>query len=476
MADLKDSGRHHLPDNVIVGLDERDIFKTFEERTDERLNIKRAAVIDGNELKPGQVQAMEWPMLDDGRKLGTNAYGYPTGGWYALQKRKLEEEKEAQRAEEERKAREEAEAQEAAEREHLLTVEEIEQLREQARQDGLAEGLAQGQEQGYKEGFARGEAEGLEQGRNEGHEQGFAKGLAEGREQGFAKGQQQGIAEGTAIVSAQAERFRHLADMLANPLRDLDRDVTDEIIYIISRLCRVILKHELKGDADFLRRSVEHAASLLPNAKQGAVIRLNEEDLGLVEAAFGREYLKEAHWDLVADPKLAPGDVEAENPASTVSWRVDERVDALLNDFLIQSAPAVAQALRENIEGAPEAGVAPLKPLAPPPKLADFKESIEKSLQQTAAGAPASAAGSADPAAKAQAGQAAILPAAGTAAAGNGAAENTVPKEKTVPAESPAMAARRRARAAAQAKAQAATAIADGLPEVADNPFASMAP
>ena len=38
---------------------------------------------------------MHWPMLDDGKKPGTNALGYATGNWYAEQRKKIEDEERA---------------------------------------------------------------------------------------------------------------------------------------------------------------------------------------------------------------------------------------------------------------------------------------------------------------------------------------------------------------------------------------------
>lgn len=376
MAGSNDGGRQHeLPAGVIQDLDDADIYKTFEERTDERQMLQRAKVLDPA-TEDLTIAPMQWPMLDDGKKLTTNAYGYPTGGWYALQKHKEAAEAAAREAEAERQRQEEEAARQQEEEQHVLTVQEIENLRQEARDDGFKEGHDEGFKQGYQEGLTKGQEDGFQQGHAKGAQAGLEEGRAQGRQQGFIEGQQQGIEEGTALVNAQAERFRRLADMLANPLRELDQAVTDEIIYLISRLTRVILKRELKGDGEFLKHNLEQVLSILPNAKEGAVVRLNPEDLGLCEAVFGREYMQKANWQLTADDKLNPGDVEVENEACAVTWRIDERIDALLDDFLKGSAGAVNMALREHIDGAPEFDEVGKAPLAPPPVLSDFKDEI----------------------------------------------------------------------------------------------------
>ena len=482
---------HQLPEGVITDIDEQDPFKPFEERTDERLNIQHAAVISREDLAADAIKPMQWPMLDDGKKLSLNAYGYPTGGWYAMQEEKARQEEQARKAAQEAAARAAAEAAAAQEQEQRLTVEQIEQLRAEAREDGYQEGLKTGQQEGYAAGFKQGHDEGVQQGITEGKPQGYAAGLAQGQQEGFQQGQQQGIAEGSAVVNAQAERFRHLADMLATPLRELDRDVTDEIIYIISRLTRVILKREIHADAAFLQDAVGHGVQLLHNAKAGAILHLHPDDVALLEAAFGRDYITKANWQLTPDENLQPGDVEAENAASTVSWRVDERIDALLDDFLVKAAPAVAQAVREPLEGLPDADALPRRHLAPPPQLADFKADIAAKVQAAAMPAATGAAevgATVRPHAATAVAVSDVSGVPGSASASsspsasterrsvNLAALKAAPAASQMPTESPAMAARRRAKAAAEADRQAAQAdlARDELPPIQDDPFAAL--
>lgn len=233
---------------------------------------------------------MQWPLFDDGKPVSTNAIGYEVGGYFkrhqeAMRMAKLEAERkeEEERIAAERAAAEDKSMQADAEEEvkaPAISVEELEAIRNAARKEGYTEGLNQGHAEGYTKGLEQGKVDGFAQGQQDGAAQGYQDGFRQGRDEGFAKGQEAGIASGSDMVTTQADRFRHLADMLANPIRELDETVTDEIVYIISRLAGIVLKRELKGDVEFLKRGIEQCYTMLPEAKKGAEIKLSENDYG----------------------------------------------------------------------------------------------------------------------------------------------------------------------------------------------------
>lgn len=356
-----------------------DIVNNNPERVDIRFDkplteVLRAEDVDSYEIK-------KWPMMDDQDLSPTNAIGYPMGAWFSRKKEELKRQKE----EAERAAREAALAaaaqaeEERKKQEEQLTVETLEKIQHEAYEEGYQKGLEQGSAEGFAQGLEKGHQEGLEKGLNEGLEKGYDDGFVKGREEGFKKGHEDGLQGGESIVLEQVERFRHLADQLANPLREVDRDVTDEIVYLVSRLAKVVIGHEVKGDLGYLKNSLEKAVAVLPNADKGAKIYLNPDDKVLIETSLGKEYLAEQKWDLNEDPDLAIGDVRVINEASTVNWRLNDRIDSLLEDFLGNASVAVDKALREEIEGAPAYDEIPQKPLAPPP---DLRTVVKKHLEQ----------------------------------------------------------------------------------------------
>lgn len=339
-------------------------------KVDSRYNRKVTTVTSAEKISNYKVK--KWPTLSEEEESGTNALGISIDA-IERQRKRVEEAKKLEQQQNMKAAILEANSileEELNDGDDNLissgiSVEELDRIRA----DAYEEGKAQGQDEGYKAGFDQGLAQGKEEGFKSGFEDGKAKGydqgLTQGSEDGFLKGQSEGIESGRTIVLEQAERFRYLADCLANPLREVDRDVTDEIAYIISRLVKVITKREISNNSDYLKSAIEKALTVLPNAEKGATVYLNSEDYAVILANIGADYIRASKWDLKEDPSLNPGDIRVLNEYSEIEWKIDDRIDSLLSDFLSKSYPAVDKALRESIEGCPEYDEQPKKPEVP---------------------------------------------------------------------------------------------------------------
>lgn len=354
------------------------------ERVDIRYSKNIATVTSAAKVTDYKVK--QWPTLDSDSLTGTNALGISID---MVERRRaiINHQKELERRQAEQveisKAHEildeELEAEQSV-AQPQVTVEELEQIRKDAFEEGKTQGYEEGKKQGYDDGYNEGNTKGHQEGLEQGRQEGYQEGLAQGNEDGFLQGHNEGVESGQKVVLEQVERFRYLADALANPLRQVDKDVTDEIAYIISHLVKVITKKEIAKNADFLVKSIEKAISILPNAKKGATIYLNPDDLSVVQAALGSEYMQQQHYQLVEDPALEVGDVKVSNEESLIDWRIDDRIDALLNDFLTSVYPCVQKALKEPIEGCPDYD-APLKKKKSVTSMEDLQASLQAKLQ-----------------------------------------------------------------------------------------------
>lgn len=365
-----------------------DIANEKPNRVDIRYDKKIATVTSASKVSNYKVKV--WPTLSDDFVTGTNALGMNVEmverkrAFMRLEKKRNDYLEEVALILDAHKILEEEEAADrAAHGITSITLEEVEKIRN----DAYEEGKSQGHDEGYQIGFDEGKTEGLKQGHVEGlaigKEEGYASGLEQGKADGFEKGHDEGLESGQKVVLEQVERFRFLADSLANPLREVDKEVTDEIAYIISRLAKVIIKKEIDTNAEFLKKSIEQAISILPSATKGVSIYLNPEDYAVINAAIGNDYIKEQGWDLKESDKLSPGDIRVVNDNSEINWRINDRIDSLLEEFLAKVYPSVDSALRESIDGCPEYNELPKKALAPR-NLNDISEVLKNKAQTTA--------------------------------------------------------------------------------------------
>ena len=294
-------------------------------------------------IKDADFEVKSWPMMDDSEDNLTNALGYPLFG-----KKKLEPEPEICEEEKEDTADDVESSQVVG-----PTVAELEQITEEAFNKGFSEGQSQGFAQGLEDGKKQGHEEGVNLGREEGqklgYDEGYKAGFEKGQAEGFSQGNAQGLENGEMVVSAQVQRFRHLADALASPLRNLDDEVLDELVYMVSRLCKVILKEALPLSEETLKATILKATSLLPQNGKGAELQFNGDDLSVAISCIGREYMQAQKWQFNENPELKPGDVKVLLGNSQIKLLAQERIDELLESFL-QNAKLVKHEDEPNIE------------------------------------------------------------------------------------------------------------------------------
>ncbi len=307
-----------------------DVISNEPDHIDARYDKKQSTLVDASKIKEWTVK--EWPMLDEEDEESTNALGYPSDFFSRQRKQRQQQaELEAQKV----KEPEIIEELPAQEEKPAVTAAMLDELRQAAEAEGRESGYKAGHDEGYAKGLEEGHDEGAKSGFDEGHAKGLEQGLNEGKEKGYADGRNQGLKDGEDLVNEQIARFRSLADALSDPLRNVDEEVASEVVRLAGQLFAVLAGRELKTDPEFLKNTVLKAVSLLPENEQAAVhISMNPDDLALCEATFGREYMEKQHWNLKADDSLDAGDVIVGDGNSEIQWKMQDRVNALIEDLL----------------------------------------------------------------------------------------------------------------------------------------------
>ena len=190
------------------------------------------------------------------------------------------------------------------------TLAEIESLQQQAEQ----EAREQGQQQGYEEGFEKGRLEGL----------------TKGHEQGFEQGKQQGVEEGLAEAKILLERLEILVKKIEQPLSVVDTQVEASLLMLSSSLAKAIVGNDIQTHPEHIHSVIRQGIEALPIKNQPVNIRLNPEDIYLVEQAYNATDLDKKQWKLESDPSLSLGDCIIESHKSEVDLRVKSRTESVL--------------------------------------------------------------------------------------------------------------------------------------------------
>lgn len=183
----------------------------------------------------------------------------------------------------------------------VLTVEEIEAMQKQA----------------YDEAFA--------QGQREGFEQGFQQGREEGAKQSYA--------ENLHLLQEQAGQFTELMAALAEPFKELDAEVEQELVKLSISMATQIIRREIKLDPGQIVATVREAINALPLSSQKISLYLQPDDAELVRSALALDDLSPA-WAIVEDPLITRGGCIVDTDISRVDATLENRLAAVIANVL----------------------------------------------------------------------------------------------------------------------------------------------
>jgi flagellar assembly protein FliH len=188
-------------------------------------------------------------------------------------------------------------------------------------QGALADGFRQGQQDGYDVG--------VEQGRAEGFDTGHAEGLA----RGFEEGRQQALAELEAMskpVDAMLRGLKKLKTEFKNAQRK-------EVVDLVGKIARQVIRAELALQPVQMLALVDEALSAMPPTRDDVEVMLNPEEMKRIQELDPKRAKK---WNLMADPRLEPGECRVKAG--------DHEVDAGCQGRLAACMEQVREGLAEN--------------------------------------------------------------------------------------------------------------------------------
>jgi len=171
------------------------------------------------------------------------------------------------------------------------------------------------------------EQEGITQGRKRGLQQG----LEEGRQQGLEQGLQQAKTEAATQLQQQVAQLLQIAEQLLEPIAVQQQGLEHLLVETITALTKQLVTRELQTDSSNILSVVKQAMAALPVGGQQVTLRLNPDDLALIEAHSEEQHLA---WRFVGDASLIPGGCKISTADSLVDFSVETRLESLLQQFV----------------------------------------------------------------------------------------------------------------------------------------------
>lgn len=156
-------------------------------------------------------------------------------------------------------------------------------------QSALADGYRQGQREGYEAGLDQGRAEG------------FPRGEAEGREHGREQGRAAALARFDELARPVDAMLAGLAQLKA----DLRAAQRSEVVELVGKIARQVIRAELALQPVQLLALVEEALAVMPPSRDEVEVFLNPEELRRVQELDPK---RARQWTLLSDPALEPGE------------------------------------------------------------------------------------------------------------------------------------------------------------------------
>lgn len=152
------------------------------------------------------------------------------------------------------------------------------------------------------------------------HQDAHREGYEAGHKEGFGAGYQAGQAK----ARQEYERFRVLADTLGDALKNLEHELSQDVLALSLDIAKQVLRQALKVKPELLIPVVKSAMESLPQNVQHPHIHLHPDDAELVRAAMNGE-LSHVGWRIVEDARVARGGCLIETASAEVDASIPSR-------------------------------------------------------------------------------------------------------------------------------------------------------
>ncbi|MEW7850113.1 flagellar assembly protein FliH [Massilia aurea] len=174
-------------------------------------------------------------------------------------------------------------------------------------------------------------ADGYRQGQREGYEVGLEQGRADGIAQGQAEGLQRGVDEGRAMALESFEQLSKPVDAMLKSLKKLKTDLRaaqrTEVVDLVGKIARQVIRAELALQPVQLLSLVEEALAVMPPSRDQVEVFMNPEELRRVLELDPKRAKK---WTILPDPALDAGECRVRSGDHEVDAGCQGRLAAVM--------------------------------------------------------------------------------------------------------------------------------------------------
>lgn len=153
--------------------------------------------------------------------------------------------------------------------------------------------------------------------------------IEQSKEEGYAAGYQEGLSQGQQAAEAHIETLALIARQMQTPLDVLDDEIIQAIAALARGIAKSIVRTHLIAQPEEIVAVVREAVAHLPVSDRKITIKLNPEDLILVENSLNDQPIAQ-QWSLQADATVTPGGCVVNTNISTVDETLESRIEKVV--------------------------------------------------------------------------------------------------------------------------------------------------
>jgi flagellar assembly protein FliH len=160
------------------------------------------------------------------------------------------------------------------------------------------------------------------------------------QQEGFAAGHEAGMAAARAEMQQQLDalnnqvaRFMAICSTFAQPLKQLDAQVEEQLAGLALTVARHLVRRELRTDPAQVIAIIRETVGLLPASTRDVRVHLHPEDAAIVRERLA-EPAAERAWTIVEDPVTTRGGCRVTTDTAHIDARLESRMAAAVQAVL----------------------------------------------------------------------------------------------------------------------------------------------
>lgn len=160
------------------------------------------------------------------------------------------------------------------------------------------------------------------------HKEAYTKGHAAGVAAARAESQQ-----ALNQLKSQVAALENMLGAIAQPFRDLDAQVEEQLVQLAVTIARHLVRRELRTDPAQVIAIVRETVALLPAATRDVRVHLHPEDAAVVREKLATPSADRA-WTIIEDPVMTRGGCRVATDTAHIDQRLETRIQSIMAAIL----------------------------------------------------------------------------------------------------------------------------------------------